>query len=148
MLHPINTSLEVWPLSKNYSQTQEYWPITLLRNKGIKNCKFRLKIKRGEKDDGSIHWRNIASKVYIINAGKKLSMWKQCYFTIGTKTHFQFHTCLYERSSQFPWVIKIKRDVITVLHVAHSFYWSITIFQHNPQAHWSQWCICPNLVCV
>lgn len=146
MLHPINILLEVWSLRiLLYSQTQEYWPIILLLNKGIKNCKFRLKIKRGE-DDVSVHWRNLGSVYH--QCLEEISYVETMLLDSRTKTHFKFHTCLYEGSSQFPWVITIKWEVITVLHIAQLFQWSITIFQHNPQAHWSHWCICPTLVWV
>jgi hypothetical protein len=44
--------------------------------------------------------------------------------------------------SKFPKVIKIKREVVTTLVVAHLFRWRIINFQHNPRAHG---CICPIL---
>jgi hypothetical protein len=37
--------------------------------------------------------------------------------------------------SKVPQIIKIKREVITTLNVAHLFQRSIIIFQHNPRAH-------------
>jgi hypothetical protein len=38
--------------------------------------------------------------------------------------------------SKVPFVVKIKREVITTLNVGHLFHWSIIISQRNPRAHW------------
>jgi len=41
---------------------------------------------RQEDQDVSLHWRNLGTKVHILNTWKKPPMWKQSYFTAGTKT--------------------------------------------------------------
>jgi hypothetical protein len=48
--------------------------------------------------------------------------------------------------TKLPYIITVKWHIITSLHIAHLFIWSIIIiFQHNPQAHW---CISPILAPV
>jgi hypothetical protein len=57
-------------------------------------------------------------------------------FTISTATFAaitNFVFCDKASSSQVPQVVKIKFQVITVLHVAHLFQRSIIIFQHYPK---------------
>ena len=51
--------------------------------------------------------------------------------TFAALTTFVF--CDIASSSEVPWVVNIKSKVITILHVAHLFQWSIIIFQHNPK---------------
>jgi hypothetical protein len=44
-------------------------------------------------------------------------------------------------TTKFPYIITVKWQVTTTLHVAHLFSWTIIIFHHNPPSHW---CICPS----
>lgn len=57
-----------------------------------------------------------------------LGLFKKAY--VGGKP-----TCTRYPVSKFPLVIKIKREVIRTLNVAHFFHFKVTHFQYNPLVH-------------